>query len=103
MSRISRQKIEAIQEANIKLLGEQDENSKGTIQIQKFLNKKEITDDEGNTLEEDGLAGKATEEAISKYQTSLRVYPVDGVWGRDIMGKMPPADRKLYDSLSSWW
>jgi len=103
MSRISRQKIEAIQEANIKLLGEQDENTKGTIQIQKFLNKKEITDDGGNTLEEDGLAGKATEEAISKYQTSLGVYPVDGVWGRDTMGKMPPADRKLYDSLSSWW
>jgi len=103
MSRISRQKIEAIQEANIKLLGEQDENTKGTIQIQKFLNKKEITDDEGNTLEEDGLAGKATEEAISKYQTSLGVYPVNGRWGIKTMDKMSGEDRKLYDSLSSWW
>ena len=103
MSRLSRQKIQAIHEANLKVLGEQDENTKGTIQIQKFLNKKGITDDNGKSLDEDGLAGKSTEEAISTYQTSLRVYPVDGVWGRDTMDKMPPADRKLYDSLSSWW
>ena len=69
MSRISRQKIEAIREANLKVLGEQNENIKGTQQIQEFLNKKGITDNNGEPLDEDGMAGRATEEAISKYQT----------------------------------
>ena len=66
MSRLRKLKIEAITRANKKILREQSEEAKGTIQIQQFLNAKGITDDSGNTLEEDGLAGDSTSQAISK-------------------------------------
>jgi hypothetical protein len=103
MSRLSRQKIEAIQEANIKLLGEQDVNREEVTKIQKFLNAKKITDKGGNALKEDGLAGDSTKEAISKYQISLGVYPVSGNWSSDITKKMSPEDKKLLHSFGGWF
>jgi peptidoglycan hydrolase-like protein with peptidoglycan-binding domain len=103
MSRLKKLKIEAITKANKQILREQSEEVKGTSQIQQFLNAKRITDDSGNSLEEDGLAGDSTSEAISKYQSSLGVYPADGVWGPDTMEKMPEEDKELLDSFGSWF
>jgi len=103
MSRLKKLKIEAITKANKKILREQSEEAKGTSQIQQFLNAKGITDDSGNSLEEDGLAGDSTSEAISKYQSSLGVYPVDGVWGVATMDKMSTEDKELLQSFGSWW
>ena len=107
MSRLRKLKIEAITKANKKILKEQSEETKGTIQIQKFLNKKRITGDDKQPLEEDGLTCNdlscQTGQAISNYQSSIDVWPADGVWGPDTMDKMSDADKKLYKSLSSWW
>jgi peptidoglycan hydrolase-like protein with peptidoglycan-binding domain len=83
-----------------KKLNEQDEQAKRTMQVQRFLNKKGITDNAGKKLAEDGLAGKSTEEAIAKYQHMLGVWPADGVWGYDTMDAMKtkaPKDLELYD------
>lgn len=82
-----------------KSLNEQSEHYKQTLQIQRFLNKKGITDGSGQKLKEDGLAGKSTEEAIAKYQQQLGVYPTDGVWGMDTMDAMEqkaPKDLELF-------
>ena len=54
MSRIRKLKIEAIRKANHQVLNEQPHRDV-TIKIQKFLNAKKITGDEGKPLEEDGL------------------------------------------------
>lgn len=86
-------------------LNEDSEETKGTIQVQKFLNAKKITGKDGKPLVVDGKTGtnSNTAEAISKYQISIGVSPADGVWGYDTMQKMPTKDRELYDSFSSWW
>jgi peptidoglycan hydrolase-like protein with peptidoglycan-binding domain len=81
-------------------LNEQSEEAKRTMQVQRFLNKKGITDQAGQRLKEDGLAGKSTEEAITKYQAQLGVWPTDGVWGPDTvdaMRKKSPKDAELFD------
>ena len=81
-------------------LNEQSEEAKYTLQVQRFLNKKGITDRAGQKLKEDGLAGKSTEEAIAKYQQQLGVWPTDGVWGPDTvdaMRKKSPKDAELFD------
>lgn len=79
-------------------LKEQNEGVNQTKAVQKFLNKKFQLG-----LSEDGLTGKGslTSKAIARYQTKLGVYPVDGVWGDNTYEKMPPADKQLFDKLSS--
>ena len=105
MGRLRKLKIEAIAKANKKILKEQSEETKGTIQIQKFLNKKGITGDDKQPLEEDGLTCNdiscQTGQAISMYQSSIGVLPADGIWGYDTMSKMPEDDKKIYKSLNS--
>jgi hypothetical protein len=86
-------------------LNEQDEATKGTVQVQKFLNAKKITGKDGKPLVVDGMTGpnSNTEAAIQKYQQRIGVWPTDGVWGYDTMEKMPEQDRELWDSFSSWF
>lgn len=86
-------------------LNEQSEETKGTMQVQKFLNAKKITGADGKPLEVDGKTGpnSNTETAIAKYQHQLGVWPEDGVWGPDTMDKMPAKDLTLYKSFSTWW
>lgn len=79
-------------------LNEQSEHYKRTLQVQRFLNKKGITDRAGNKLQETGTPDKPTGEAIAKYQQQLGVYPVDGVWGpetMDAMKRQAPQDLEL--------
>lgn len=83
-----------------KAVNEQSEEAKHTLQVQRFLNKKGITDNAGKKLVEDGLAGKSTEEALAKYQRQLGVWPNDGIWGPDTddaMRKQAPKDAELFD------
>ena len=106
MSRIRKLKIEAIRKANQKVLNEQPHRD-ATIKIQKFLNAKKITGDNGKPLEEDGLTcidlSCQTAQAISEYQSSIGVWPAEGVWGPDTMEKMPQEDKELLESFGSWF
>lgn len=77
------------------VLKEQDESVNYKMAIQCFLNKKGITDDSGDKLKVDGFAGDKTEEAISKYQSKIHVYPSDGVFGPNTSKKMPPKDKEI--------
>jgi hypothetical protein len=79
-------------------LNEQDEESNQTKAVQKFLNQKFKLG-----LSVDGQTGKGTKtsQGIAKYQTMLGVYPVDGIWGDNTYQKMPPADKQLFDKISS--
>jgi len=85
-------------------LNEQDEETKGTEQVQKFLNAKKVTGKDGKSLTVDGTTGpnSNTAAAIAKYQRLIGVTE-DGVWGEETMEKMPAKDRELYDSFSSWF
>lgn len=56
--------------------------------IQCFLNKVVKTG-----LNVDGMHGKATEDAITKYQSMRKVYPADGVWGPETQKAMTKSDR----------
>lgn len=106
MSRIRKLKIQAINEANQRILNEQPHRD-SVIKIQKFLNAKKITGDNGKPLEVDGLTcidlSCQTAQAISKYQSSIGVWPAEGVWGPDTMEKMSEEDKKLLDSFGSWF
>ncbi len=106
MSRIRKLKIQAINEANQRILNEQPHRD-AVIKIQKFLNAKKITGDEGKPLEEDGLTcidlSCQTAQAISEYQSSIGVWPAEGVWGPDTMEKMPKEDKELLESFGSWF
>ena len=106
MSRIRKLKIQAINEANQRILNEQPHRD-AVIKIQKFLNAKKITGDNGKPLEEDGLTcidlSCQTAQAISEYQSSIGVWPAEGVWGPDTMEKMPEEDKELLDSFGSWF
>lgn len=79
---------------------EQSETYKLNMAIQCFLNKKGVKDDAGQALEMDGSIGtypkSKSAQAIVKYQTMIKVYPTDGVWGSDTIGKMPESDKKMY-------
>lgn len=87
-----------------KVVVEQSEMSKGNKAIQCFLNKKSITDDSGQKLNVDGSIGNypnsKSAQAIAKYQTKIGVES-DGVWGKETMDKMPPADMKLFKECES--
>jgi len=106
MSRIRKLKIQAINEANQRILNEQPHRD-AVIKIQKFLNAKKITGDNGKPLEEDGLTcidlSCQTAQAISEYQSSIGVWPAEGVWGPDTMEKMSEEDKELLDSFGSWF
>ena len=84
MSRLDKLKRQAINEANQRILNEQPHRD-SVIKIQKFLNAKKITGDNGKPLEEDGLTcidlSCQTAQAISEYQSSIGVWPAEGVWG----------------------
>lgn len=63
--------------------------------IQCFLNKKGITDNDGKELVVDGRAGEKTEQAVSKYQSIIKVFPVDGKFGSSTSDKMPEEDKEI--------
>lgn len=73
--------------------------------IQCFLNKKGVKDDAGQPLKMDGSIGNypksKTAQAIVKYQTMIKVYPTDGVWGEQTMSKMPPKDMVIFKACKS--
>ena len=79
-----------------KVITEQSEERNMTRAIQKFLNQKMKAG-----LVEDGKTGRnsATEEAISKYQSKIGVYPSNGTWGENTWNKMPERDKKLLKDL----
>jgi hypothetical protein len=64
--------------------------------VQCFLNKLY-----GTNIKVDGYHGDATENLISKLQSSKKVYPVDGVWGPDTVSKLNPKERELFDDCIS--
>lgn len=67
-----------------------------TQKIQAFLNKKMNAG-----LELDGKTGRnsKTEGAISKYQSSIGVFPADGVWGPNTYSKMPEKDKLMLKNI----
>jgi len=73
--------------------------------IQCFLNKKGVKDDAGQPLKIDGSIGNypksKSAQAIAKYQSMLKVYPVDGVWGEDTMDAMPEKDKVIFKQCVS--
>jgi len=75
------------------------------LAIQCFLNKKGVKDDDGKPLKMDGSIGNypksKSAQAIAKYQTMIKVYPVDGVWGEDTMNKMPKNDKIIFKQCVS--
>jgi len=73
-----------------KVISEQSIEREITQKIQAFLNKKMNAG-----LELDGKTGRnsKTAGAISKYQSSIGVFPADGVWGPDTYSKMPEKDK----------
>jgi len=73
--------------------------------IQCFLNKKGVKDDAGQPLKIDGSIGNypksKSAQAIVKYQSMIKVYPVDGVWGEDTMDAMPDKDKVIFKQCIS--
>jgi hypothetical protein len=72
--------------------------------IQCFLNKKEITDGDGQQLKLDGSIGRLpnskSAQAIAKYQRTINVTP-DGVWGEETMGAMSEKDKAMFKQCIS--
>ena len=79
-----------------KVIQEQTEEVDYIKAIQRFLNEKLKLN-----LEIDGRTGpnSQTAKAIERYQTMLKVYPTDGVWGPNTMEKMPLPDKKRLKDL----
>ncbi len=69
--------------------------------LQCFLTKKGLKDSKGQALVIDGMAGKSTQEALSKYQSSIGIYPADGVFGPNTSNKMPSKDKEVFKQCSS--
>jgi hypothetical protein len=80
---------------------EQTEEANLNKAIQCFLNKKGIKDNKGKTLVVDGMAGDSTQEALSKYQNNIGVYPADGVFGPSTKSKMPQNDKEILKQCAS--
>ena len=80
-----------------KVISEQSEERKFMRALQKFLNVKFPQ----LKLVIDGRTGpnSQTEEAIKKYQISIGLKDVDGVWGPDTAEKMPSQDAKLLEKF----
>ena len=85
-------------------LSEQTEMAKINMAVQCFLNKKEITDNEGGEIVVDGSIGKLpnskSAQAISKYQSEVGVNP-DGVWGFNTAKAMSNEDIELMKDCRS--
>jgi hypothetical protein len=79
-----------------KVINEQTEERDFIKAVQIFLNQKLNL-----KLVVDGKTGPNSEtaKAIERYQQSIGVYPVDGVWGHITWGKMPKEDKKLLKDL----
>lgn len=79
-----------------KVINEQNEQKSFIRAVQRFLNGKI-----NSNLTVDGKTGpnSKTEDAISKYQTMIKVYPADGVWGVNTWEKMPIEDKKQLKKL----
>jgi hypothetical protein len=79
-----------------KVISEQTQDRNFVKGIQNFLNLKLRAN-----LAVDGKTGtnSETERAISKYQSSIGVYPSDGVWGKDTWDHMPERDKKMLKDL----
>ena len=88
-----------------RVIKEQTEGYNYNRAIQCFLNKKGIKDDEGRALVIDGSIGNypksKSAQAISNYQAKIGVYPADGVWGPDTMGKMANKDKEMFKQCVS--
>lgn len=56
-----------------------------TLELQGYLNRLKIRDDNGNALAEDGVLGRRTTEAIRRFQ-SIAGITVDGIAGNETMG-----------------
>lgn len=73
--------------------------------IQCFLNKKGVKDDDGKPLKMDGSIGNwpksKSAQAIANYQSMIKVYPADGVWGEDTMDAMPDKDKVIFKQCVS--
>ena len=79
-----------------RVLIEQSDENKELKYIQEFLNQKIKAN-----ITVDGKTGPKTNEAISNYQSSIGVYPADGVWGYETQKKMPPQDKKMLEDIKS--
>ena len=64
------------------------EGSKGedVKKLQKALNKLGYTDNKGNTLDEDGIFGSKTRQALKKFQSAMEIA-TDGILGPDTKAK----------------
>jgi len=86
-------------------ISEEPEYYNYNMAIQCFLNKKGIKDDSGQPLKMDGSIGNypksKSAQAIAKYQSMIKVYPVDGVWGPQTMDKMPPKDMEIFKACKA--
>jgi len=83
------------------LVTEQNESPELKKGIQCFLNKKGHRDDKNQPLKVDGLLGDSVKQALSKYQSKIGVYPVDGIWGPSTQSKMPDSDVQIFKSCVS--
>jgi len=85
------------------LITEQTEEREFIKNIQRFLNYKKIYGSKGKPLDIDGKTDhnltSQTAQAISKYQSIIKVYPADGVWGEEIWNKMPKADKEKLEDI----
>lgn len=81
-----------------RVISEQTEERNFIKGVQRFLNKKLKLKPE---LVVDGKTGpnSKTSEAIEKYQSMIRVFPADGVWGEQTWNSMPESDKKLLKDL----
>jgi len=69
--------------------------------IQCFLNKKGHRDDKNQPLKVDGYLGDSTEQALTKYQSKIGVYPTDGIWGNATQSKMTSNDLQIFKQCVS--
>ena len=83
------------------LVNEQSESPELKKAIQCFLNKKGFKDDNNQILKVDGLLAGKTQEALSKYQSKIGVYPADGVWGPMTQNKMSDKDVQIFKQCIS--
>ena len=107
MSRLKKLKIEAVNEANKRVLNEQTPDIDGIKQVQRFLNAMKITGNNGQKLDVDGATCNdrtcQTGQAIEKYQTIIGVNPTDGVWGEKTMSSMRARDKKYWEGADDSW
>ena len=82
------------------LVTEQNESPELKKGIQCFLNKKGYKDNSNQPLKVDGALDDKTAEALTKYQSKIRVT-ADGVWGPETQNKMPDSDVQIFKQCVS--